>query len=88
MILLLLQGIITMATYGDEGVSRVVEETPEIVSTILPDLEMLPEVHTNKPSWLLRRTSPMQKDNQPEQLQPVRDPVFESKTNKVLLHLL
>ena len=45
---------------------RVVEDTPEIVSTILPDLEMLPEVHASKPSWLMRRSrtpSPGDKDH-------------------------
>ena len=35
---------------------RVVVEEPMIVSTILPDMEMIPEVHTSKPSFLMRRS--------------------------------
>jgi len=69
---------------------RTVEEMPEIVSTILPDLEMVPEVHTSKPSWLMRRSrsrSPMKKDDSKSQ-QHMREPLFESKSNKVSLHLI
>lgn len=72
---------------------RVVKETPDIVSTILPDLEMLPEVHASKQSWLMRRSrtpSPAKKENsktQPQQQRP-RESFFESKTDKVVLHLL
>ena len=62
------------------GLFRVVEEPPQIVSTILPDLEMLPEVHASKPSWLMRRSrtpSPVVKDIpkfQPPTREPYRPP--------------
>ena len=67
--------------------SRVVEETPQIVSTILPDLEMLPEVHASKPSWLMRKSrspSPVDKEKLKPQ-QPVKERNLPSKTDKVCL---
>ena len=65
---------------------RVIEDTPPIVSTILPDLEMLPEVHASKPSWLMRQSrtpSPVAKDI-PKFRPPTREPYIESKSDKVL----
>ena len=65
---------------------------PEIVSAILPDLEMLPEVHASKPSWLMRKSrspTPVDKEkSKPQQpQQPVRERNLPSKTDKVSLCL-
>ena len=72
------------------GSPRVIEDIPEIVSTILPDLEILPEVHASKPSWLMRRSrtpSPADKDDTKRQQPAAREPYLPSKTDKVSWHL-
>lgn len=69
----------------EDTTTKVVEETPQIVSTILPDLEMLPEVHASKPSWLMRKSrspSPVDKEKLKPQ-QPVKERNLPSKTDKV-----
>ena len=84
------QGMLTVALMSPVmmGSPRVVEDIPEIVSTILPDLEMLPEVHASKPSWLMRRSrtpSPTAGKEYSKRQQPVREPFLypQSKTDKV-----
>ena len=57
------------------------------MSTILPDLEMLPEVHASKPSWLMRRSrTPSPVDKKISQQSVVKDPYLPS-THKVSLDL-
>jgi len=66
----------------------VVVEEPMIVSTILPDLEMIPEVHVSKPSFLMRRskspTPPKDAETRSRQhAVPIRQQ-FQSRTNQVI----
>jgi len=64
-------------------------EEPMVVSAILPDLEMIPEVHTSKPSFLMRRsrspTPPKDSDTKSRQHVVPASQRFQPRANQVNL---